>query len=480
MHKPRRILLVDDDPKDRTLVAETLRGAFALLDIAEVTDPAALERAWEGAPPDLVLTDYALGWTSGLVVLLKAKARWPDVPVVMVTGTGSEEIAVECMKEGLDDYILKSPRHIVRLPAAIESALARMRERHALREAESRYHSLFSGIPLGVYRASPTGHVLEANPALARILGFPDRTACVGLRLPDLYADPDGTRQWQAWVEGAAAAWEVELRMRCRVGEVIWVEHHGRAARAPTGQVLYLEGILEDITPRKEAEAALRRQHEELRLMAGRLTEAEETERRRLARELHDQVGQNLTAIGINVNVIRAQLPAGTDSAVDARLEDLLTLVQETTARIRSVMADLRPPVLDDYGLVAALGWYARQIRLRTGLTVEVACEECSPRLAALTETALFRIAQEALNNVAKHARASTVRIAFEVEEACARLSIADDGVGFGSPDASPAPGDPRGWGLRIMKERAEGVGGACRIGSVPREGVRIVVEVPR
>jgi two-component system sensor histidine kinase UhpB len=480
MQAPLRILLVDDDPNDRKLLAQTLRGAFAALDLTEATDAAGLARAWEEAPPDLLLTDYALGWTSGLAVLLRAKTRWPDVPVVMVTGTGSEEIAVECMKEGLDDYILKSPRHIVRLPAAIESALARAGERRALREAETRYRSLFAGIPVGLYRADPSGTVLDANPALASLLGLPDPAACVGVRLPDLCAEPDGIRRWQAWVADGAAGWDGELRMRREGGEILWVEHHGRAARDADGRALFLDGILEDITPRKRAEAALRRQHEELRRMAGRLSEVEETERRRLARELHDQVGQNLTAIGINANVVRAQLARDADSAVTARLDDLSALVQETAARIRSVMAVLRPPVLDDFGLVAALRWYADQVGLRTGLAVETAGEECTPRLPAGTENALFRIAQEALTNVAKHARASTVRLAFEACGPRARLTIADDGVGFGPLPTSDASAAPAGWGLRIMKERADAVGGAFEVVSRPGAGARIVVEVPR
>jgi PAS domain S-box-containing protein len=480
MQTPLRILLVDDDPDDRALVVRTLRSAYAALDIAEAPEPAALAEAWEAPPPDLVLTDYALGWTSGLAVLLAAKSRWPDVPVVMVTGTGSEEIAVECMKEGLDDYIVKSPRHIVRLPTAIKAALERVRERRALREAENRYRNVFTGIPVGLYRAAAAGDLQDANPALARILGFPDTADCLGVRLPDLCADADGARQWQAWVQGKANAWVGALQMRRRTGETIWVEHHGRAVRDPAGLALSLEGILEDITGRKQAEATLRRQHEELRQMAGRLTEAEETERRRLARELHDQVGQNLTAIGITANVVLEQLPTDVAPAVLDRLQEILQLVQETTTRIRSVMADLRPPVLDDYGLVAALEWYARQVAQRSGLSVETAGEECTPRLPVSTENALFRITQEALNNVVKHARASAIRIAFQVRGGRARLSIADDGVGFGPSAVARASGELAGWGLRIMKERALAVGGTFEVTSRSGAGTRIVAEVPQ
>jgi signal transduction histidine kinase len=135
--------------------------------------------------------------------------------------------------------------------------------------------------------------------------------------------------------------------------------------------------------------------------------------------------------------------------------------------------------VLDDYGLVAALGWYANQWTDRTRVPVEVAGEECDPRLPRVTENALFRIAQEALNNIAKHAGASHVTIAVAADPSGVHLTIADDGKGFSA--AAPAPPDDRShWGLRIMQERAEGVGGVCRCESRLGEGTRVSVQVPR
>ena len=474
-----RILLVDDDPGDRLLVRQTLAEAHVAVSLTELADQPALESALEGPAPDLVLTDYALGWTSGLAVLLRVKSRWPDVPVIMVTGTGSEEIAVECMREGLDDYILKSSRHILRLPAAIQAAQARVEERRARRTAENRYASLFAGVPIGLYRAAPTGEVLEANPAFLRILACPDRADLSSTCLFDLCDAPEEQSLWRSLAWGERDRLDVELRLRRWDGATVWVENHSRVVRDVAGQVLFAEGSLEDISSRKQAEAELMRQHEELHILAARLTEVEETERQRLARELHDQVGQNLTALGIGLSLVRSQLPKRTDPAMHARLADLLGLVEETTARIRSVMGDLRPPVLDDYGLVAALGWYAGQVARRTGISVDVSGKECDPRLPPAAETALFRIAQEALNNVAKHAGASRVGITFSARPSGATLAIADNGKGFAA--TMPVPMANRAhWGLRIMKERADGVGGACRIESRPDQGTRVTVEVPR
>ncbi|MBE9508228.1 MAG: ATP-binding protein, partial [Chloroflexi bacterium] len=143
------------------------------------------------------------------------------------------------------------------------------------------------------------------------------------------------------------------------------------------------------------------------------------------------------------------------------------------------VMADLRPPVLDDYGLVAALRWYGAQLASRTSIAVTVQGHELIPRLALPVENALFRIAQEALTNVTKHAQATKATVAVEVDDETVRLIIADDGIGF-DPASVTGPDGRRGWGLLTMAERAEAVGSRFRIESRPGQGTRVIVEVER
>jgi signal transduction histidine kinase len=190
-------------------------------------------------------------------------------------------------------------------------------------------------------------------------------------------------------------------------------------------------------------------------------------------------VGQSLTALGINLNIVQTQMPKEATDLVRSRLDDSLALVEQTTERIRDVMADLRPPVLDDYGLIAALHWYGEQFASRTGIAVDVRGEELNPRLSAEVETVLFRIAQEALTNVTKHAQATKVMMAAKVDDETVRLVVADDGVGF-DPTRLSESGERWGWGLLNMTERAEAAGGRCRIESAPTQGTRITVEVPR
>jgi two-component system sensor histidine kinase UhpB len=161
------------------------------------------------------------------------------------------------------------------------------------------------------------------------------------------------------------------------------------------------------------------------------------------------------------------------------RLDDSLALVEETTARVRLVMAELRPPMLDDFGLVATLQWHGARFASHRGINVTVTGEEPVPRLAAQTENALFRIAQEALANVAKHAQATQVTIAVKADHEIVRLMIADDGIGF-DPTTPAKPDGDRGWGLITITERAEAVGGRCRIESKLQQGTRVIVEVAR
>jgi PAS domain S-box-containing protein len=224
----------------------------------------------------------------------------------------------------------------------------------------------------------------------------------------------------------------------------------------------------------------LRRQHENLRTLSSQLAEAEETERRRLAQELHDRVGSKLTALGINLNIIRDQMPPRASGEIHTYVAESAELVVVTTRLIRNVMSDLRPPMLDELGLVETLRWYGENLASRTGLKVVVATAGTPYALSSRTENALFRIAQESFNNVAKHSQATEIKVTIQFTRHQVEMMIADDGVGFSSQHP-PTRESEKGWGLLIMAERAEAVGGRCRVESDPLErGTRVKVEIPR
>jgi signal transduction histidine kinase len=231
------------------------------------------------------------------------------------------------------------------------------------------------------------------------------------------------------------------------------------------------------------AEKALREQHDQLRALSAQLSEVEEAERGKLGRELHDQAGQNLTALSLTLKLVRTQLASSAQdpallNLIDERLEDASDLVRETTQRIRNVMEDLQPPALDEFGLAAALRWYAAKFTARTNVLVEVTSPEPAPRRPSQVEIALFHIAQEALTNVARHAQATRVIIQLDLDAEKTRMIIRDNGLGFErQPLSTPTNAAPH-WGLRIMAERAEAIGGSCLIESLPSQGTKVLVEV--
>jgi signal transduction histidine kinase/CHASE1-domain containing sensor protein len=228
----------------------------------------------------------------------------------------------------------------------------------------------------------------------------------------------------------------------------------------------------------RKSEKELQASTEQLQAMSRQLVEIQESERRQLARELHDRVGQNLTALSITLDILRTQIPEPASDASRSRLDDATALVDSTTGVIENVMTELRPPMLDDYGLLPALQWYATQFSGRTGIEVKVHGDEGMERLPQATEIALFRIAQEALTNVAKHAHATHVDIGLEHTGRRFTLAISDDGVGLeaGAPSAA---GRRQGLGMVTMRERSQSAGGRFEIGSAAGGGTRVVVRIP-
>gem|GEM_PF-5214301 len=246
--------------------------------------------------------------------------------------------------------------------------------------------------------------------------------------------------------------------------------------RDDQGVVIGVSAVVADVTESKLAEDALRAAAERRKALAQRLVEVQEAEQRRLSTELHDRIGQNLTALSINLNIIGGI--AGADAAGAARLQDSRMLLQTTIAAVRDLITELRPVVLDDYGLVAGLRWFGEQVRERTGLAVAVHGEENAARPHARVEDAFFRIAQEAMTNVVKHAAASLVDITVDGAADSLVLAIVDDGVGF-EPRQAAAARTPTHWGLEMMRERAEAVGASFTIVSRPGAGTRLTVEWP-
>jgi signal transduction histidine kinase len=240
---------------------------------------------------------------------------------------------------------------------------------------------------------------------------------------------------------------------------------------------ILLEGRVQTRTAELQASnQSLHESRKNLQGLSRRLVEVQDDERRAMARELHDRVGQTLSALKINLMIINGELPEDTKQSIGSRLDDSMHLVAEAISLIRNLMTDLRPAELDDYGLEAALRTYIDEFRSRYKIQVRLEPADTNiPRLTPSVEMTLLRIAQEALTNVAKYAQADQAILSLQLEENAIRLTIQDNGVGIESLPESTRPGN---HGLTIMRERAEAVGGNLKIFSTPGTGTRIEVMV--
>ncbi len=257
------------------------------------------------------------------------------------------------------------------------------------------------------------------------------------------------------------------LRLITKGGEARWVRNLNKPVWDSTqGRVVRLVGAAQDVTERRQAEEEVRESRERLQALSRQLMAAQENERRHLAHELHDEIGQALTAIGINLQAVKAM----GGEAAQPRLEEAIAIADQAIEQVRHLSLDLRPCMLDDLGLEAALRWYVDRQMRRTELTIHLDVD-LGGRLSPELETACFRVAQEALTNVARHARAGRAWVELQVRRDIVELAVRDDGVGFDPVAARGRAAGGASFGLLGMQERAELLGGTLAVESRPGHG---------
>ncbi len=331
----------------------------------------------------------------------------------------------------------------------------------ALRESEQRYRSLVDTARDVIYTLSADGTIKSLNPAFETITGW-SCTEWIGKNFSPLVHPDDLPRALEllrAVLEGRVPPL-FELGILAKSGA--WVP--GEFVATPLVQDAKIVGVLgvaRDITDRKRAEEALRH-----------VNEALEEEVKRIAHALHDEAGQLLASVHIGLADVARDLPPHAAQ----RLEDVRGLLDKIEEQLRHLSHELRPTILDDLGLGPALEFLAEGVSRRTGLQIVV---EGSPgkRLPAPTETALYRIVQEALTNVTKHAQATRVSITFVRSGRLLRCAVRDDGVGFDVPTVLTRRGS-RGLGLTSIQERLHAVGGTLDIIATPRGGTQLIISV--
>jgi signal transduction histidine kinase len=269
---------------------------------------------------------------------------------------------------------------------------------------------------------------------------------------------------------------EYEIRGLKKNGDTIWVMRSFSLINYRGGPAI--SGIVSDMTKRHKAEKALRESGKELRIISNQLLSAEEKERKRMARDLHDGIGQALSAIKFSVENSLRQLRNEADHPELKSLEAVIPLAQKTIEEVRRIVKDLRPSILDDLGILATINWFCREFQnVYAGIRIKTKIYIQESDIPSPLKTVIYRILQEALNNVAKHSRASLVQLKLDKSGNRIDLQIQDNGLGFDLAKTISLKPSQRGFGLASMRERAGLSGAAFEIVSSAGKGTAIRVQ---
>ncbi|HOB33140.1 MAG TPA: histidine kinase [Verrucomicrobiota bacterium] len=354
MKNEMHILMLEDSAADAELARHTLRAGGIEFTWARVEHERDYVRELRQNPPDLILSDYALPGFDGYAALEIAKRLCPETPFIFLTGTVGEEVAIETLKNGATDYVLK--HRMARLVPSVHRAIREARER----------------------------------------------------------------------------------------------------------------------MERRRAEKQLRESHEQLRALSEYLQRVREEERTRIAREVHDELGQALTSCKLDLSWIIHRLPKQSRALIE-KAKALSAHIDSTIQTVRRISTELRPGILDHLGLVAALEWQANDFQMRTGIRCDVHASVQDPLLEPHLATAFFRIFQETLTNVIRHAGATRVTVHLKEQDGRVVMEVMDNGRGITEAEIS----NTKSLGLLGMKERAALLGGEFRIGPMRGGGTRVTVSMP-
>ena len=536
MERALKILLVEDAEEDAQFQFRALERSGLSFEARQVQTEAEFLVQLAEYGPDIIVSDYSIPGFGGMRALEIARQHVPDLPFVFVSGAMGEDKAVESLKRGATDYVLKT--NLARLAPALTRAIDEAGAKRARRKAELRILDLAN-----LYAA-----LSEANATLARAqardqlfqdmcriavtrggfhyawVGLSDQESGVlrpsatygnadgflrGLGIP-IAADIPGGRQPAASAarEGRASVCNDTLEDK-RI--TVWHERMRKfsirsAASVPllldgksigsfslyateidhfddermhllnelAGDIAFALDRFEQEIRRRHAEAEIQEARRQLQALSTRLLEVQEQERRDIARELHDEIGQSLTLVKIKLQMVLHR--GGNDKILT---EECVEIASQTLEQVRTMSLNLRPPALDDLGLAAALQWALERQRGATGWDIEFASDPLPGRLAMETETACFRIAQEALTNAARHAKARKIAVHLRINNEHLELAVGDDGCGFDQEAVRRRPADRSSLGLLSMKERAALAGGSFRIESVNGGGTTVLAVFP-
>lgn len=489
---PLRVLLVEDNPGDAGLIAALLDGEYASAGSHDhVSDLAQAGKRLPAATFDAVLLDLNLPDGFGVDCVKAIRALAPTVPIVVLTGMEDDELALECVAAGAQDYLAKNDLRPQSLRRAIGYAITRTQESAERQRADAlqvRLAAIVESSYDAIVSSSIDGVITSWNRGAERIFGYTAEEA-VGRHVREIIrpqADEVGwpnERRVFPVPRGADAGGVEEVVLFHRNGRPLNLSVITSVILDASGGTQALAAILRDVTESKRRDAELQRlveqqaaREQRMSALTSRLRNLQEEERTRISREVHDGLGQLLTGLKMDIRWLMRRAVAGADAAaLTPKLAEADALVDQTVQTVQRIAVELRPSALDALGLSSALRDEARRFETRSGVQTVVHVQPHEVPKPAVA-TALFRIFQELLTNVARHACAKRVQIGLSDDADHWILEVQDDGVGL--------PGDllTRSGllGLLGMTERAESLGGSFRLESLPGGGAVGCVTVPK
>jgi two-component system sensor histidine kinase UhpB len=476
-----RILMVEDNPGDVRLLREYLLGQrgseeFQYLQVDRLAQALA---SLDEASFDAVLLDLSLPDSHGIGTLNRVHGAKPGMPIVVMTGLDDEVLGLQLLQAGAQDYLVKGEVSASLLRRTLRYAVERKRAEVELRRSEIFLQSIVENIPHMIFvKDASELRFVRFNKAGEELLGH-TREDLIGKSDYEMFPkdEADFFTDTDRDVLRNRKVLDISEEPILTRGKGLRYLHTKKIPIVDENdQPLYLLGISEDITERKRAENQLQRSFELLRTLSQRLDVVREEERTRIARELHDELGVRMTCMKMDLSRLLAMMRESLfpREKMEEKIRAMNTEVDSTIAEVQRLAAELRPGVLDDLGLVAAIEWQCQDFERRSG--IRCLCEaafdqiEISPSRA----TAAFRICQEALTNVARHAKATFVRVLMKKTDDHVLIEIQDNGQGIPPEKLN----DASSLGLLGMKERSMAIGGLLDIAGWPGKGTTVTLRL--
>jgi PAS domain S-box-containing protein len=466
--KSHTILVVEDDEALLRLIQKNLQRAGFRTESSS-NGAEAISRIINNTP-DLLLLDYRLPDMTGKQVIESLTEQGCSVPFIVITGHGDEKVAVEMMKLGAKDYLLKDTALLELLQSVVKQVIEQLALEKQLAGMEKRYQAIFENASDAIWVQDLDGRILTANEATAKLLGITteELTGVNMAKFLSKEALSTYKKMLKKLIQGETINNPYELKLSKENGtETI--------LRITTNLILDesrpigFQHIARDVTEEQKAQ-------ENLKFYAQQVIKAQEEERKRIARELHDDTAQRLIALSHQLE----ELSRGKKhlSSQDIKLlANLREQAKEALQGVRCFTSDLRPPILDDLGLLPALEWLIDNLKQNLGIEAHLTVIGAPRRLTPEAELLLFRIIQEAINNVKRHAKATKAEVILEFHKDKIRATICDNGVGFKPPKTLTELSRAGKLGLLGMEERAQLLGTGLKIKSAPGSGTTVIVQ---